>query len=476
MSVRNGMIYSFSNMLPSGLSFVLFPFYAKYLGASAYGGLSTIEAFVSILSILLLLGMNTSFYVFYNSSKTDIEKNQIFTISLLYGLVILILLGFILFVNSKVKNFTDILSLNYEYNILVIIYILKIFFDYILSITNGFLRAEERPYYYLFINGLNTIIMHMTLVYLILFNDNGIESYNYALGLSAIISFMLSIILYIRLNINITKFNIEIFKKMIIFGMPLIFTGLNGWVILMSDRLFLNYFGETSDVGIYAVAYKFATFIQIALVQAFIMSWEPSIFKKFNKDKRLSYLDIKNDFKKYILIVALIYLGLILFINDIYKILFSNTDFSSGFEIVYLIAIAYFFMSLGEFQGIFLKLNKFSKHAPYIMIVATTVNLSLNYLFIPTYGIKGAAVATLIAEIASQFVLFYYARKFYKDTLELYGVYEFLIVLSLVIFSIYCFIFQPFDLLYKILIYISLLLLVVKLIFKKGYSNVFQKI
>ena len=62
-------------------------------------------------------------------------------------------------------------------------------------------------------------------------------------------------------------------KPLLAFGLVVIPAALGGWVMEMSDRYFLGFFGNLSEVGIYSLGYKFGKLVQIAIVWPFQLAW-----------------------------------------------------------------------------------------------------------------------------------------------------------------------------------------------------------
>ena len=70
------------------------------------------------------------------------------------------------------------------------------------------------------------------------------------------------------------------------------------------------------------------------------------------------------------------------------------------------------FAMLGTARGIWILCEKKNKFVWRYLIIGSIVNVALNFYLIPVMGIKGAALATVIAQFTSAII----APLFYKET------------------------------------------------------------
>ena len=70
------------------------------------------------------------------------------------------------------------------------------------------------------------------------------------------------------------------------------------------------------------------------------------------------------------------------------------------------------FAMIGNARGIWILCENKNKYVKYYLGIGAVVNLVLNYVMIPIWGINGAAIATLITQIITSLV----APVFFKET------------------------------------------------------------
>jgi O-antigen/teichoic acid export membrane protein len=183
------------------------------------------------------------------------------------------------------------------------------------------------------------------------------------------------------------------------FGVPLVPTALFLWITNFSDRFFLvKLFGETAadgtaEAGLYSVGVRIAS-AMVLLLTAFRTAWPAFAYSIRDDDEArrtyayvLSYLTV---------ICAWVALALTLASPWLVDAL-SNDTFSSASRVVGPLAFstvayaAYIVVAIGVGR------TRRTQFNWVITGVAAVVNIALNVALIPTYGMMGAAIATVVA-------------------------------------------------------------------------------
>ncbi|MBA3603964.1 MAG: oligosaccharide flippase family protein [Parachlamydiaceae bacterium] len=414
MKFKPYLISLLATAVPNALGFLAFPLYAKALGAADYGTVALLEAYQGILSILLFVGMGTAFYVFYSHAKEEQEQKQIFASSFFFGLWIL---AFALGVTSFSPQISNLLFQTHSTAPFVAIYAFALFSDYMLTLINSYLRVEGKISS-LAINAIFISLVHHGLSFYVVVIRGGDIADFITIFMITKSSALLIVGYHIkRLNLPISRnfVFLPLLWKMLRFGAPLILTALTGWVLLLSDRLFINYYVTMTDVGIYAVAYKFAMGLWIGIVQPFMTVWEPSLFKVFQANAQEGYLKLKKDFTLYLGGIVILFSAFILFIGNILELIFAHSEYAHENTIIYLLTASYFLMAIGEMCASVCRLNKTSKFALWVTLAVISSKIALNIILIPRYLLIGAAAGSVIAELLAQVIMVGFAIHLMKS-------------------------------------------------------------
>jgi O-antigen/teichoic acid export membrane protein len=177
------------------------------------------------------------------------------------------------------------------------------------------------------------------------------------------------------------------------FGAPLILANLGFFVIHFSDRYFLGAARGLGEVGIYAMAYKFAFMVTFAVGEPFGRVWNVSLYS-YTKDPNWERQFAR--VARYLtLALCTASLGLCLFGPQIIRIM-ATSAYSGAIALLPILTFAYVAREVGDFFRQILYINKRSGAVGKIAMVSAVVNLALNFALIGRFGMMGAAWATLL--------------------------------------------------------------------------------
>jgi len=184
------------------------------------------------------------------------------------------------------------------------------------------------------------------------------------------------------------------------------------------DTIMLGYFSSLDAVGIYAVALKIGGILTFILYSVNMIA-APKISELYWAGKIDELKKVLFYASRIIFWASFpIFLGLVLF-SDFLTNLFGY-EFSQGKEALVILAIGYFVNAASGPIGYFLNLTGEQKVFRNIVLVASCLNLALNALLIPKWGMTGAALATMVSMVSWNMLALCYSRfKFGFTTLYL---------------------------------------------------------
>ena len=219
----------------------------------------------------------------------------------------------------------------------------------------------------------------------------------YPLLISAVISSFAAIIFLNKLtNIKISQiFSGVIDKELLRFSYPLMFVTILGTLMHWMDILMLGYFTDTTTVGLYHPAARTAGLLRTVLL-AFMGIFAPMMSDYHRQG------DVGEMGKLYKLIVRWIVslslpLAIIIIIYSKKIMLLFGVQYLSASNVLMVLTTAAFIQTLFGGGGQTLTMTGFTKVNLFNSIIVVLINITLNLLWIPQYGIIGAAYATLIS-------------------------------------------------------------------------------
>lgn len=412
---KDTIIYGISTVVGRFLNFLLVPFYTNIFLPEDYGIITNVYAFIAIMNIIFIYGMDAAYLKFSKDKELGNEKD-IFSTPYFSVLIFSMIFCFsIFFLRNEIGNE---LAIPEAYKYLLILVSAILFADVIAALPFIKLRIERNAKKFALFKIINISINVSLNLILILKFEMGIEAVfisNLAASVFTFILLMPSIVKSLRLS-----FSKRIFVRMLKFGLPYLPAGLASMLIQVIDRPIMEHLTDLKTLGIYQANYKLGIFMML-FVSMFQYAWQP-FFIQESKD-----VEAKKVFSKvltyFTLAGSVILVILSLFINDVVRLeIFGRTligsSYWSGLNIVPVILLAYLFNGLYVVftAGIYIKEK--SMYVPMITGIGAAVNIVVNFVLIPVMGIMGAALATLASYFVMSVGLYLVTQKFYKINYE----------------------------------------------------------
>lgn len=210
------------------------------------------------------------------------------------------------------------------------------------------------------------------------------------------------------------RFQMPLFRSMLIYALPLLVFGLAGIVNETLDRVMLkwmlyDHLGEVatmSQIGIYGACYKVSIIITL-FIQAFRYAAEPFFFAH---DKAKGSLDVYAKVMTYFVIVcATIFLGVLLYL-DIVKY-FIDPSYWEGLKVVPILMVANICLGIYYNQSVWYKLTNKTIWGAYLGMGGALLTIGLNYWWIPVFGYMGSAWATLACYASMMLASYFLGQK-----------------------------------------------------------------
>lgn len=406
--VKAFSFYTLSNVISAITSFGILAFYTKCLPPSDFGKISLIWIFVIIASMLIDCRLNTAFSIkFYKVSREENIKN-IYTI-FIYNLIIFSLVYLIFLLYPSL--FQKILRIQIATTDLNVVFFLILFMIFGNFYTN-FLMVAQRPKSYFFMKlGFNAILIISSLVCLIILRE-GYISYLKAYLISYFIVSVIGLRFFF-INYKLCKKNIisvSNLKNLLKLGLPLVPAGLMLILLTWADRFILNLYVGLAIVGIYTVGYKFSGIINSFVVTPFGQALSPMLFKQFAKSRDEYKKTMSRVFKYYWLVMSTLVIGYFVVLKEIYQLII-NVKYIEGYNIIAIVLFGIILWGATNLLGATVIMKEKTGKMFLFTSISVLVNIGLNFIFIPKYGMYGAAAATLLSYILQFIMIFVYAQK-----------------------------------------------------------------
>jgi O-antigen/teichoic acid export membrane protein len=242
-----------------------------------------------------------------------------------------------------------------------------------------------------------------------------IISFNYYVLFFVLIYFLVTIILVMYLmRYDLISFKIKRsaikqfeFKKLVSYGLILCVISFTSYGLKSIDAIFLG-ISSLSNVAVYSTAVFLAMFIEVPLGSIERIS-HSKISENFSKGNYSEMEKIYSESVKYLLIFGgFIFLG----VNACSKYIFEflPAEYSQAIHLVMILSFGCLVnVSTGVNNAILFYTNHF-KMGGVLLVLAFTLTVILDMLFIPKYGMMAAAIVTATVSVVynvAKFIMIY---------------------------------------------------------------------
>ena len=376
--------------------FSIYMLIPQYYDVETFGIFSLIFMLMILFSMIARMGLDTYILKILSSIEKDNRSASLFlrrvlTIIFINSLVVsLLILIFSPLINHYI--FKSIDATPYIIGLSLIIFPYTLF-----NVLPEVFRAlDDIKRYSFFRNFAQNFVLFTLLVISILFALQ-YDPIFLLYGTVLIIIFPLTLLLYkslVKRGINIFESG-KYEKKILKYSYPMFFTASTIFFMSYTDSFMISYYLDEYQVGLYSACVTLSmmlTFIPMA-IGSYIST---KVSRAYSQN---AYHEIRKIFKNSFIIIAVTTLPLygIIYIFDEFFLGLFGEDFTSITLPLLIVNTAALLEALTGTVGFILDMTNNQHKFMKILFVALFINVVLNVVLIPTYGIVGAAIAMLVA-------------------------------------------------------------------------------
>lgn len=428
---RIGLV-GITNILVALSSLILLPILTKSFSIADYGIWVQINTTIVLIVNLASLGLPYTMVRFLSAEKDKKKLQEGFYSAGSIVFTSTFIVSTLLFVFSKPVAstlFNGNADLTRLLSLITLLTCLNVF------LLNFFRTVQQMRRYSIFL----LIQTYLGLFLVSYFAINGFGIYMAASGLliANLITFFI-MIPFITSNIGFKVPKFKNMRKYLSFGLPTVPGSLSGWIVDSSDRYIIGILLGASFVGYYSPGYTLGNIITMYVTPfSFLL---PSLLPKYYDSGELEKVKtfLKYSLKYFLLTAIPSTFGLSLLSKSILMIITTQEIALNGYLVTPFVALSALLFGVYAVISNVIVLEKKTSVIGVIWIVAAVLNLSLNILFVPYFGILGAAAITLIAYIIAFILSLVYSLKFFKFDFDVAFIFKSLIasVLMSVVISL----------------------------------------
>jgi O-antigen/teichoic acid export membrane protein len=258
------------------------------------------------------------------------------------------------------------------------------------------------------LNMLALLLMYLGLINFSIFS----KIYVAAFCLPAILLFFL--LLY-KNNIGFSRLNFKLFQSykgqmfnLSVFG---IFNSFSNSFAVQIDRIMIVGYLSYAENGIYATMANFGVLISMPLRSLTKISTTVISEAWKNKDKTMIMSIYKNSSINQFVVACFLYIGLISNTDFIFELV--TDSYLPGHKVLIFIGAAHILHMLSGVNGVIIQTSEKYKYQSFFLAIFALLLIITNMIFIPLYGIVGAASASFISVFIYSLLKFIFVYKWF---------------------------------------------------------------
>ena len=386
--IRNFSFLTLSQAGEKVINFLLIVILARFLGVEEYGVYALAVSFVGMFGNLFDGGLN---FLITREIASSGKNDAVF---FRQALSLKIIIGAIVFAGLSVAA----ISMQYDARVVYSI-ILFATATLIVSFSNAFRAVFVGRERMEFDGGMAVLYRLLALagVFFLLLAGMSFPHLMLPYIISALIVLILSYYFQARMfpairsseYLNIKK--IELFKQ----AMPFAIGAVMSEVYFNVDSVMLSKLSDIKTVGNYNAAYRLV-FAGLLLANGLSLAAYPYFAKAWKEDKYNVYKTFNLIFKLLLIISLPVSFVVAFFANNVTVFVFGSKFYESG-HILQILIWTLIPLYLYHITGRTLEAIGEQRFVAKTMVVSVVGNIILNIILIPSFGAKGAAIATLIS-------------------------------------------------------------------------------
>ena len=374
---------------------------ARMLGAGGIGEVILAITVVRIASQIAKFGMEETMMKFiplYIDQKDDSKLKG--TISFAIKFCLLISFVFMLFVLAISKFISITIFHSAGLLKLMPIVVLAIPAWVIRDVISGILRGYKDALRALIPEALISPFFRILVFLILILNDVS--------SLYAIIAFVTGEILSVVVAISFLQNKVQRLrpfkkqcehKKVLDVAYSIIFTGMSILLYTQSDIWILGMFTSTENVGIYGIASKIALLVYFPMM-TFASILYPLISSIYASGNRDQLRKMMSECTRWILSMAIPIILILVFEGKLILEYFYGSDFSAGYSVLVVLVLGQMIKAFAGLISVLLMMTGGHRVYMKVTVIGGILNIVLNVILIPLYGIIGAAISTAFCLIA----------------------------------------------------------------------------
>lgn len=374
---------------------------ARYLGPTQFGVFSYALAFTSLFCSVAKLGLDSIVIrdLVRDPTRRDRYMGTAFWLKLMGSIIMLAVMAMVIHLTSN----------NATTNLYIFIIASGTIFQSF-EVVDFYFQSQVKSQFVSICKLLQLVLSSVLQIYLVMVGADLIYFVLVSLLDQIIFAFSLQLAYrHQRTGSFYFHFDIMLARYLVKNCWPLIFSGLVVMIYMRIDQIMIKEILGAEEVGLYSAALRLSEgwyFVPVIITNSLF----PAVVRAKEISQELYHRRLQRLYT-FLVWMAIAVAVPMTFLSDWLIVLLYGEAFKAAGQVLMVHVWAGVFVSMGVASGSWFTSENLQLYAFYRTLLGAIINIALNLVLIPTYGILGAAVATVIAQSMAAFFFDLSTRK-----------------------------------------------------------------
>jgi O-antigen/teichoic acid export membrane protein len=412
--LKDSVIYGAGRAVQKLLMALLLPLYTAFLTPSDYGILGMVVTVTTFLDVFVTLGFDVAFSRFYFDDTSYGGRRKVITnvfyVSTVYPAIVI---GGVMLLMPRLAP----LLLGEEYSAgdwrYFAVALATLFFTNLNDLPFTLFRLEHKPWTFsAFVLVRVAVQVPLSVLFVAAFDWGAMG----VLLANLVTAAGLQAVLLPTYAGKLERLpDRRVLRPMLAFATPALFVGLSFYWLKISDRFFLLHYQGKAEVGLYTVANSLAQPLFLVLM-AFRMAWPQWHYSKLDDADQHKAAVARS--ATYFLTLNALVLALLGAVLPLVTHVLLDSKFWSVAPVTFVLSLSITLYGVYFVFWVGANVAKKNQMIPVFFAVSSAVNIGLNFLFVPEYGMWAAAWATVAGYGLLAGTIYFYSRRYYPIPYE----------------------------------------------------------
>lgn len=382
--IKDIFIFGLGNLGSKLILFLMVPLYTNFLSTEEYGITELVYTFsqliIPFVSVVIFDGI-VRFGLAKEKRKEDVLGVGLFVV--LLGSAITLMITPLVGLYQPIGPWKWYLCF-------------YIIFNMLLSVEQNYLKITDQNLLFSLVAIFQTLALALLNVLFLCVHNMGVSGYLWAMLGSHILAVLIPLffggILPAIKRANPSK---RLALEMLKYSAPLIVNNISWWIIHSSDKIMIEIMIGEAALGIYTVATKIPSLINV-ITSIFQQAWGISSIKEIESSNDHGfYAEVFHFLQVFVCGVAIC----VIFVLEPFMHVYVGEGFTEATLYIPLLLVSAAFAAVAGFWGTMYGALKKSVNSTITTFIAAIVNIVVNYVLILQIGLWGAVIGTVVAHI-----------------------------------------------------------------------------